>query len=114
MALLFQCSRGTFLTSVLGLDYTIWIWVIVECDLSIICASIPPLHPGFRKYLPVVISKLTSLKSMSTSYYQQRNQLEILQPDSQISHMEDPPASQPAKCSEDMEKGVLESSIVES
>jgi hypothetical protein len=32
--------------------YIVWIWLIVECDLAIICISVPILRPLFKKWLP--------------------------------------------------------------
>ncbi|EER26245.1 hypothetical protein D8B26_003399 [Coccidioides posadasii str. Silveira] len=31
--------------------YEVWIWTVVECNLGIICASIPPLRPLFKRFL---------------------------------------------------------------
>src|SRR2546428_838859 len=36
----------------LGVGYVTWIWTSVECDLAIICISVPALRPLARKYLP--------------------------------------------------------------
>jgi hypothetical protein len=34
------------------MGYEVWIWLIVECNLAIICISVPVLRPLVRKYLP--------------------------------------------------------------
>ncbi|EEP77155.1 predicted protein [Uncinocarpus reesii 1704] len=31
--------------------YDVWMWTVVECFLGIICASIPPLRPLFKRFL---------------------------------------------------------------
>jgi rhodopsin domain-containing protein len=33
-------------------SFIVWIWLIVECDLAIICISVPVLRVLVKKYLP--------------------------------------------------------------
>jgi hypothetical protein len=99
--------------SSLGLFYEIWVWVILECDLAIICASVPPLRPFFRKYLPIIMSKL----SMSMPLPHIERKIRHIKPLSttDISITEDlTMQALPRKYSEDMEKGVREESKAES
>jgi hypothetical protein len=34
------------------MGYEVWIWLIVECNLAIICISVPVLRPLIRKFFP--------------------------------------------------------------
>jgi hypothetical protein len=48
------------------MGYEVWIWLIVECNLAIICISAPVLRPLVRKYVPCLSMTTRSSKGLTS------------------------------------------------
>src|SRR6202000_1798296 len=48
------------------MGYEVWIWLIVECNLAIICISVPVLRPLVRKYLPCLSMTTRNSKGLTS------------------------------------------------
>jgi hypothetical protein len=48
--------------------YVVWIWLIVECDLAIICISVPVLRVLFRRWFPKKDDKTVLGKTQGTRH----------------------------------------------
>lgn len=47
-------------------SYIVWIWLILECDLAIICISVPVLRVFVRRYWPQWAGNNTHNKTLPT------------------------------------------------
>jgi hypothetical protein len=47
-------------------SFIVWIWLIVECDLAIICISVPVLRVLVKKYLPRAAGRAAPTHSLPT------------------------------------------------
>ena len=56
---------AVYLYDITWAGYEVWIWLIVECNLAIICISIPVMRALVRKYAPCI--SIGSRSSVSTS-----------------------------------------------
>jgi hypothetical protein len=43
--------------------YSVWVWTCIECDLAIICASVPCLRPLSKKFFRFILFFATTLSS---------------------------------------------------
>jgi hypothetical protein len=48
------------------MGYEVWIWLIVECNLAIICISVPVLRPLVRKYVPCLSMTTRGSKGLTS------------------------------------------------